>query len=46
MAEYNLIAVNQPGVYTYEKEASRSVLDLTFASPEVIRGIVECGSVR
>ena len=41
MAEYNLTAVNQPGVYTYEKEASRSVLDLTFASPEVMRGIVE-----
>ena len=41
MAEYNLTAVNQPGLYIYEKEASRSVLDLTFASPEVMRGIVE-----
>ena len=41
MAEYNLTAVNQPGVYTYEKEASRSVLNFTFASPEIMRGIVE-----
>ena len=41
MAEYNFTAVNQPGVYTYEKEAAISVLDLRFASPEVIRGIVE-----
>ena len=41
MAKYNLTAFNQPGVYTYEKETSRSVLDLTFASPEIMRGIVE-----
>ena len=41
MAEYTLTAVNQPGVYTYEKEASRSMLDLTFAFPEVMRGIIE-----
>ena len=39
MATYNLVVANQPGVYTYEKGSSRSVLDLLFASPEVIKNI-------
>ena len=39
MVTYNLVVANQPGVYTYEKGSSRSVLDLLFASPEVIKNI-------
>ena len=39
MAAYNLVVANQPVVHTYEKGIARSVLDLTFASPEVTKNI-------
>ena len=39
MATYNLVVANQPGVHTYKKGSARSVLDLLFASPEVIKNI-------
>ena len=39
MAAYNLVVTNQPSVHTYEKRIARSVLDLSFASPEVTKNI-------
>ena len=39
MATYNLVVTKQPGVHTYEKGNARSLLDLLFASPELIKNI-------
>ena len=39
MATYNLVVANQPGVHTYETGSARSILDLLFASPKVIKNI-------
>ena len=39
MAAYNLVVANQPGVHTYEKIITRSVLDLIFSSPKITKNI-------
>ena len=39
MAAYNLVVANQSAVHTYEMAIVRSVLDLLFVSPEVIKNI-------
>ena len=39
MAADNLVAANQPDVYTYDNGIIRSVLNLSFASPEITKNV-------